>query len=527
MKYILSLCFFIISTLLWGQEYYMVYLQPKSNTQTYLSNPSLMLSQRAQDRRANRNIALDDKDVPLNQNNLQQIKNLDLMYVGASKWLNAVMVEVYDDITLTELQSLPFVQNVESLVRSNNPRVANNQNKFKESQSRNLNFDYGYSDTFINQLNLRPVHEAGFSAQNIFIGVIDSGFPGVNTINAFAALRNENRIVDSKNFVNSNSIYDMHSHGTVVLATMAAKVNSEYVGSAPDATYALYVSEDAAVETPKELMHWIQAAERADSVGVDVINTSLGYTTFDDPRYDFTYNDMDGNTTVISRGAKIAASRGIFLVNAMGNDGNNDWFYVSAPADTPEIFSIGAIDEYYTAASFSSHGPNALNVNKPNVSALGVYTPTYSQNGQLVASHGTSLSSPVLAGAVASLLSAFPNTSISQLKQAIEESSHLYPTYDTQLGYGVPNFGSLLETLKTNEVLFSDYRIFPNPTSTAFKIESKKEIKQIDLLSVTGMKLKSTSNQKQMNVQGIAKGVYLIQITFGDESQATTKLIIK
>ena len=527
MKHFLSLCFLMISIFSWSQEYYMVYLKPKTNTQTYLSNPSLMLSQRAQERRINRNIILDDKDVPLNQTNLQQIKNLDLTFHGASKWLNAVMVEVFDDTTVTQLQNLSFVQNVESLVRNENPRNQIHQNKFNNHQNRNLSYNYGYSDVFIDQLNLKPVHNAGYSAQNILIGVIDSGFPGVNTIGAFAALRNENRIIDSKNFVNSNSIYDMHSHGTIVLATMAAKINNEYVGSAPDATYALYVSEDAAVETPKELMHWIQAAERADSVGVDVINTSLGYTTFDDSRYDFTYEDMDGNTTVISRGAKIAASRGIFLVTAMGNDGSNSWHYLSAPADTPEVFSIGAISEYFTPASFSSHGPNSANVMKPNVSALGVYTPTYSPNGQLSASSGTSLSSPVLAGAVASLISAFPHLSIAELKQAIEESSHLFPVYNTQLGYGVPNFGSLLETLKTTEVVNSDFKIYPNPTSTSFKIEATKEVKQVDLLSVTGLKLKSNFNQKQMNVQGVAKGIYLVQVSFADGSQSTSKLVIK
>ena len=505
----------------------MVYLKPKTDTQTYLSNPSLMLSQRAQERRLNRNIALDDKDVPLNQTNLQQIKNLNLSFKGASKWLNAAMVEVYDDATLTQLQNLSFVQSVESLVRNDNPRVQTTSNKFNEDQSRNLSYNYGYSSVFIDQLNLKPVHDAGYSAQNVLIGVIDSGFPGVNTINAFAALRNENRIVDSKNFVNSNSIYNMHSHGTAVLATMAGKIDGQYVGSAPDAHYALYVSEDVSEESPKELMHWIQAAERADSVGVDVINTSLGYTTFDDSRYDFTYEDMDGNTSVISRGAKVAASRGIFLVTAMGNDGNNSWYYISSPADTPEVFSIGAISEYYSPASFSSHGPNSANVNKPNVSALGVYTPTYNPNGQLVGSSGTSLASPVLAGAVASLISAYPDLSITALKQAIEESSHLFPTYDTQLGYGVPDFGNLLETLKTTELTSSDFKIYPNPTSTSFKIETQKEVKQVDVLSVTGLKIKSTVNQKQMNVQGIAKGVYLVQVSFVDGSQSTSKLVIK
>lgn len=515
MKFTTTFFCLLLSYFSFGQDYYLIHFKSKTNTATYFSNPLQMLSQRALDRREVKNVALDDKDVPINNEYIQQLKNLNLEYIGKSKWLNAAMVEIADPAVIPQIENLSFVQTVESLVR-NNPRNAQSRQLYEKFST--TDFNYGYSNVFIEQMNLAPLHQAGYSGQNVLVGVIDSGFPGVNTINAFAALRNENRIVDSKNFVNQNSIYQMHSHGTIVLATMAAKVDNVYVGSAPDAHYALYVSEDAAVETPKELLYWVQAAERADSVGVDLINTSLGYTTFDDARYDFTYDDMDGNTAIISKGAKIAASRGIFLVNAMGNDGNNSWHYVSAPADTPEVFSIGALDENLYPAGFTSYGPNALGIRKPNVSALGVYTPTYSPSGDVVASSGTSLSSPVMAGAIASLMSAFRTTSLDVLKNSIENSAHLYPTYSAQLGYGVPNFGEILETLQTKDFVPLDVKIYPNPATQFFKVNSTQEIKKIELLDWSGKVIKTNYLQKEMNVEHISKGVYFVRISFASQT---------
>ena len=528
MKHLLSILLGIISTIAWSQDYYLIHLKPKNNTASYFNNPTSMLTQKALDRRLNRNINVDDKDVPIDASIIQQIKNLNLTYVGSSKWLNNVMVAIDNEDVKNQVQNLSFVQTVQPLFNDNfAPRHNHNPSKFQEFNARLTNFDYGYSSSFIDQLNLSPIHQAGYTAQNILIGVIDSGFPGVDFIDAFAALRNENRIIDSKNFVNSNSIYDMHSHGTVVLATMAAKVNGSFVGSAPDANYALYVSEDASQETPKELMYWIQAAERADSIGVDVINTSLGYTTFDDDRYDFTYDDMDGNTTLISKGAKIAASRGIFLLNAMGNDGANDWHYVSAPADVAEMFSIGAIDLNLNPAYFTSFGPNSANKNKPNVSALGVSTPTYSPNGNITYSNGTSLASPVLAGAVASLMSAAPTMPLDELKLLIENAGHLYPVYDVQLGFGVPNFGVILEALKSNELEKNRFKIYPNPSSNYFKVDADLDIKNIQLLSLIGQVVKEVKDKDTLEVKNVAKGIYILKIVFEDDSQSHSKVIIK
>ena len=527
MKHIYFLLALLISNqFVEAQDLYLVELKPKENTANYFSNPLQMLSQRSIDRRLNRNVSLDEKDVPINQSYIQQIKNLDLEYVGASKWLNTIMVEITDENVVNQLQNLSFVQNVQTMVRNPNARQTNSP-KVLSSQENSFDFNYGYSSKFIDQLNLGLLHEAGFAGQNILVGVIDSGFPGVNTNSQFSALRNEGRIVDTYNFVNSRSIYQMHSHGAMVLSNMAAKVNNTYVGSAPNASYALYVSEDADPETPKELMYWIQAAERADSVGVDVINTSLGYTTFDDPRYDYTYQDMDGNTTLISKGANVAASRGIFVVNAMGNDGASRWHYISAPADAVNVFSIGANNISFSPANFTSYGPNSVGVLKPNVSALGVGVPVVSPSGNYSESNGTSFASPIMAGAIATLMSAFPNKSIDELKLAIEESAHLYSSYSTQLGYGVPDFARIYNTLKTKDLNVLDFKVSPNPATNFISVQSKHKISEVEIYSITGAKLKSDKNSDQINVQALKSGVYLLKVIFSDKSTQTTKLIIK
>ena len=251
----------------------------------------------------------------------------------------------------------------------------------------------------------------------------------------------------------------------MVLSTMTAEVDGKYVGTAPKATYSLYRSEDNTSETPKELMYWVQAAERADSVGADVINTSLGYYAFDDARYDYTFDNMDGKTTLISKGAEIAANKGIFVVVAAGNEGNDPWKMISAPADVKNVFSIGANDIYKNPAAFSSFGPNALGEIKPNVSALGQNIVVYLPDGSLTYSNGTSFASPVSAGAVALMIQQFPKIKHDILKDKIQESAHLFSFPSNQLGYGVPNYyKASQDLLKTNEVEnLKSIKIYPNP----------------------------------------------------------------
>jgi len=274
-KTLLPFLFLLNFNFLSAQELYLVKLKEKENISNYIANPLQMLSQRSLDRRMKYKVDLDEKDVPISLERIKQVKQLDLSYIGETKWLNTIMVEVFDNTVISQLENLPFVDSVTSLVRN-----AQKANFKKQSKSNDLivivnNYNYGDSENFINQINLEPLHTEGFSGEGVYIGVIDAGFPGVDIIDAFKNLRNENRIVDTYDFVeNKADVYDANSHGTNVLSTMAAEIDGEYIGSAPKANYLLYRSEDFLSETPKELLYWIQAAERADSVGVDVINTS-------------------------------------------------------------------------------------------------------------------------------------------------------------------------------------------------------------------------------------------------------------
>ena len=289
------------------------------------------------------------------------------------------------------------------------------------------------------------------------------------------------------------------------------------------------ISIFALKQIAKELIYWIQAAERADSVGVDVINTSLGYTEFDDPRYDYKYADMDGKTTLISQGAEVGASRGILLVNAAGNEGNDPWKMISAPADAKNVFTIGANDSSKNPADFTSFGPNAGGILKPNVSALGQNIVVYLPSGSLTYSNGTSFASPVTAGAMAVILQKFPKVPLENLKDNVQKSAHLFgnPTY--QLGYGIPNYEKAnQELLAVSEVSTpNQLKIYPNPFKDELHIQSNNEIKMIEIYNLVGQKLIRSINQKSISTTQLKSGMYLIKVTDNKGITFTEKVIKK
>jgi len=530
-KTLLPFLFLLNFNFLSAQELYLVKLKEKENISNYIANPLQMLSQRSLDRRMKYKVDLDEKDVPISLERIKQVKQLDLSYIGETKWLNTIMVEVFDNTVISQLENLPFVDSVTSLVRN-----AQKANFKKQSKSNDLivivnNYNYGDSENFINQINLEPLHTEGFSGEGVYIGVIDAGFPGVDIIDAFKNLRNENRIVDTYDFVeNKADVYDANSHGTNVLSTMAAEIDGEYIGSAPKANYLLYRSEDFLSETPKELLYWIQAAERADSVGVDVINTSLSYNKFDDPRYDFTYRDMDGKTSLISQGAEIAVTRGILVVNSAGNEGNSDWKYISAPADVENVFTIGATDRNNQPAPFTSYGPNYNGSLKPNISSLGHQILTYVPSGGFRISSGTSFSSPIIAGAMALLIQKLPTTPLETIKNKVQESGSLYNNPSDRLGYGVPNFyRASQELLSINDVKaqVNKLKVYPNPFTNEVKVETNNQIKQIEIYNLVGQKIANSSNTSIIKTNHLKSGVYLIKVIDNKGNLFTEKIIKK
>lgn len=432
-----------------------VYFTDKPSETEFTNAPLTMLTQRALDRRARYNISLDFKDVPLESSYVSLVKNSSGITVKArSKWLNALHVQG-TEAAIKNLENLSCVQSVYFANKNLNTAgklTKENKQKYNNDKLKVVTeFNYGNATNQIEMLKGQVLHQQNFTGAGMQIAIIDAGFPNVDNFAAFQRIRDNNQVLGGYDFVNrSTNFYSGNYHGMAVLSTIAGYLDNQFVGTAPDAEFYLFISEDSANETPLEESLWVEAAERADSLGVDVINTSLGYTTFDNPNYNYEYADMDGQTAFISRGAEIAFSRGMIVVNSAGNEGNSAWHYISAPADAHSVLSIGAVNETRTIASFSSYGPTADGITKPDVCAQGANVYIINSVGNVATSNGTSFSSPILTGVIACLWQAFPEKSNAEIVQLIKESAHLFNNPTSQEGYGIPNFETIYNSLLSN-----------------------------------------------------------------------------
>ncbi len=457
----------------WCQSYYWIGFSDKNNSPFSLSKPEEFLSQRALERREKQNIAVDSLDLPVNPFYVSQILRSGVSLVHTSKWMNGITVRSDIGTFAEDVAQLSFVRKVQLTKRDIGQRKI--LSKFVESplKSGGVAIDtllYGESSHQVFQINGHYLHSQGYKGQGMHIAVLDAGFYGVNLFAAFDSLREEGRILGTHDFVEGDGyVFDGHFHGMSVLSVMAGNVPQQLIGTAPKASYWLLRSEDEMSEFLIEEDNWIAAAEFADSAGVDVINSSLGYSTFDDPEMNHAYTDMDGNTTRVTRGANIAASRGMLVVSSAGNEGraSNSWKYIIAPSDGEKVMAVGAVNKVGVPAPFTSYGPAYGGDVKPNVSALGWNTILQRSNGEIGSGNGTSFSSPVMAGAAASLWQANPHATAAQVKTAIEQSAHLYPDSDSLLGYGIPDLKLADRILKTevpgNDNIPAVWWVYPNP----------------------------------------------------------------
>lgn len=509
----------IISISAQNTELVFVFFKDKPNKAAFYANPQSELSQKALDRRSAKSIALNDQDAPIETTYIQNVKNLGFTVKDYSKWLNGVAVNA----TKTQIETLKsqnYVASVESFVKNSNggkQSLENRPNKWDDiNPSQKANFNYGSASSQIDQVNLRPLHVAGYTGKNITIAVIDTGYPNVNTGSAFKRLRDNGQIKGGYNFVSKNEdIYNvnLNSHGAICLGVIGGYIENQFVGTAPDADFYLYASEDGVREIPEEELYWIEAAEEADRKGVDLISTSLGYTTFDDSRYNYTYADMDGQTSFIARGAQIAVEKGIFVSFAAGNEGNLPWHYISTPADNAKVFTIGAVDGSGNSSTFTSFGPNADNVIKPDASAKGTTTATVNNNS-LTFANGTSLANPLAAGGIASLMQALPKSiSINDLKSKLTSKASLYPNYNYQKGYGILNFGAAYtSSLDTQDYSKSkNISVYPNPAKDLVNIKIDDTITSVELYDQLGRLIK-TEKTSIINVSKLTKGTYYLKV---------------
>ncbi|WP_306352618.1 S8 family serine peptidase [Flavobacterium sp. '19STA2R22 D10 B1'] len=497
-----------------------VYFKTKENTQLYLDNPLMMLSQRALDRRVAQNIGLDSKDIPISQNFVNQIDAAVGITVKAqSKWLNAVHVR--GSVTaINSVSTLAFVDRIDFADRTLNTQNRKETKSLANQQDQKVmdveaNFSYGTSANQIQMLKGNLLHQQDYTGTGKIIAVLDGGFPGVNTTAPFQRLINNNLILGGYNFVDRNeNFYTRNNHGTAVLSTMGGYVENQLVGTAPDASYYLFITEDTNGENPLEESLWVEAAERADSLGVDIINSSLGYDTFDNSAYNYSYEDMNGTVAFITRGADIAFSRGMICVISAGNEGNKPWHYITAPADGFNVLTIGAVTATRNYASFSSVGPSADGRVKPDVMAQGESAVVANLTGNVSVSNGTSFSSPIMAGMVACLWQALPNKTNTEIIQLIKESAHLYQNPTDLMGYGIPDFSVALgNALGVQESIQEKFTLYPNPVVDYVTVALPKTINnaKIRVFSIYGQQILEqdvTFQNSMISLGRIESGLY-------------------
>lgn len=413
-----------------------IYLKDKGEIpQTVI--PTALLSQRAIDRRLKQGININSSDYPVSSKYLTHIENEGFKVVAKSKWMNTVSVYSKDSLSIDKIRKFDFVNDIFFTWKGDTATTGKSQTLFKRSKIIEKPEDkYGYGTEQLKMLNGGCLHNQGYKGQGIEIAVIDAGFKNFPEI----LLLDNVRIKGTKDFVfDSDGIFESSDHGLKVLSVIAANRPDIYIGTAPEAKFWLLRSEDGRSEYPIEEDYWVAAAEYADSVGVDIINTSLGYNKFHIPAQSYTHDDLDGKTAFISIAAKIASSKGIFLEMSAGNEGNSEWHKISVPADAYDVLTVGSVTRDSIVSSFSSWGPTADGRIKPDVMALGSSINVISADGDVVQSSGTSFSGPVISGIAACLWQAFPHLTNLQLLEVIQKSGHKYQNPGDVYGYGIPD----------------------------------------------------------------------------------------
>lgn len=543
LKFILTLLTISCLQQAFAQDRYVIFFSDKNNSPFSISTPLDFLSQRAINRRINQNISIDQSDLPVNPQYLSGVAGTGAFVMRSSKWFNAAIIETTSSTVLNAISQLPYVLNVQNVSKPKpNPDRSNKFDNLikninpsteahRSSGTQSLNYGNGFIQA--NMLGLLTLHNQGYTGAGRLIAVLDAGFLDVPNMICFDSIRANNQIKHTWDFVdNESDVYDDHYHGAAVLSCMASNVPDTLVGTAPHADYILLRTEDANSEFIIEEYNWAIGAEFADSAGVDLINSSLGYTEFNDPSQNHLYSDMDGNTNPVTIAADWAAQKGILVVNSAGNEGSSPWNYISAPADADSILAIGAVDFSGAYASFSGNGPSFDNRVKPDVAAQGqntwLYTPF--SNNQVTQGNGTSFSGPVLCGAAACLWQAWEQKSNMDIIQVIKRSANQYSNPDTLLGYGIPNLSlanSLLNLGDINIPQNAILHIYPNPISNGETIHLVYYAQHSNsaTLSIYDICGKMVLQQEVNTLQGalnkidlqvnLSKGCYFIEIYDG------------
>ena len=539
----LSIGLSVLCSDLMGQTKYWVKFTNKNGTPYSIANPNAFLTGASVVRRLFYNKPIDNTDLPVSPVYIQAVAAVpNVTVVYASKWINGLVISVSNTIALNTINTFSFVTNSTpvSIYRLSNIKVADEPVKYHqraEAVSTPSTY-YGGSFWQNKQLGVECLHSLGYRGQGMTIAVLDAGFSNVDINTVFDSLRNRNGILGTRDFVSGgNSVYEDDQHGAMVLSCMAAIKPNIILGSAPMANYWLLRTEEAATEKIIEEYNWIRGAEFADSVGADILTTSLGYTTFDIPSQNHTFADLTGQVSKMSIASTMAARKGMFVLNSAGNGNGGPWPKIGIPADADSICSVGAIDSLYNVTGFSSLGPTADGRIKPDLVARGGKAWVSFPNGSCGYSNGTSFSCPILAGAVACFWQAHKTYNNQKVLDTLKHTASFSLTPNNSRGWGTTNMCLIppivIVPASVNEYKNTDdYLVVPNPFSSILKIKANansSEIKQIQVVNMLGsviktIKCENSQNEREVNLSDIESGIYFIKIS-GSNSVFTKKIV--
>lgn len=446
---------------------YIIQFTNKSGTPYTLNNPQQFLSQRAIDRRLRYNILIDSTDLPVTPRFVDSVRLAGAVTIlNVSRWLNSVTIQTTDAAALAKINSLPFVRSSAPISRrmdagfepkSRQKTVSDAATERTSVLTNNATtpadyYSYGASFNQVHIHNGEFLHNIGLRGDGMVIGMLDAGYYNYTGLRAFDSARLNGQVLGTWDFVaREQSVVEDDTHGMHCFSIIAANMPGQFVGTAPKASFYLYRTEDVGSEYPIEEHNWVVAAERVDSAGGDVISSSLGYTQFDDPAFNYTYAQMNGRTAISTKGAVMASRKGMLVVNSAGNEGNSAWKYISAPADADSILTVGAINTSGVPASFTSYGPTSDGRIKPDVTSVGVATVLQGANNVVSSGNGTSFSCPNMAGLSTCLWQGFTEFNHIKIINALRASGSIATAPNDRLGYGIP------DVKKATLLLLNDY----------------------------------------------------------------------
>lgn len=526
---------------------YFIKFKDKNGTPHVISNSNTFLSAKSVNRRVAYNIPTDATDLPVTPAYIAQVENIaNVTVLYAIKWLNGVVVSIPSPTlaatALSAINALPFVAGSDQVARLkvNLPQTPSleelQQQQGTRSAATSTNI-MGASYWQNKQLNVPCLHNLGYRGRGMTIAVMDVGFNNVDGNPLFDSLMNRGGVLGTRDFVSGGtSVYEDGSHGAEVLSTMAAIKPYVYMGSAPMADYWLLRTEEGAAETPSEEYNWVRAAEFADSVGADILTTSLGYTYFDIPFPTHTYQQLNGKTAAMSIGATMAARKGLFVLNAAGNEGQSSWQFIAVPGDADSICTVGAVDSLGWVTGFSSIGPTADGRIKPDLVARGGNGWVAHTSGVVFPGNGTSYATPILAGAAACFWQAHREHNNIKLLQLLKSSASNSATPNNTIGWGLVDLCSPVAPLGLNQSLpelQSAFTLAPNPFNTTFTVKftgHNPGSLTIELTDVSGRMLRSVQPDRgaadiTLNMAALPDGIYFVRVS--SPSGSSTKKIVK